>query len=90
MKKWNLSSNQQNWDEEENDKETAIKLRMHALNELVKTEEAYVADLAIVVEKYIAEIRNPNSDILIPEDLKSGKERMVFGNIEAIYEWHRE
>jgi len=39
---------------------------------------------------YIAEIRNPNSDIPMPEDLKGGKERMVFGNIEAIYEWHRE
>lgn len=39
---------------------------------------------------YIAEIRNPNSEIPMPEDLKGGKERMVFGNIEAIYEWHRE
>ena len=39
---------------------------------------------------YIAEIRNPNSDIPMPEDLKGGKERMVFGNVEAIYEWHRE
>lgn len=26
----------------------------------------------------------------MPDDLKGGKERMVFGNIEAIYEWHRE
>ena len=39
---------------------------------------------------YIAEIRNPNSDIPMPDDLKGGKERMVFGNVEAIYEWHRE
>lgn len=41
-------------------------------------------------DSYIAEIRNPNSDIPMPDDLKGGKERMVFGNIEAIYEWHRE
>lgn len=26
----------------------------------------------------------------MPDDLKGGKERMVFCNIEAIYEWHRE
>lgn len=38
---------------------------------------------------YMAEIRNP-SDIPLPDDLKGGKERMVFGNVEAIYEWHRE
>lgn len=44
----------------------------------------------ICVCRYIAEIRNPNSDIPMPDDLKGGKERMVFGNVEAIYEWHRE
>ena len=37
----------------------------------------------------MAEIRNP-TDIPLPEDLKGGKERMIFGNVEAIYEWHRE
>lgn len=26
----------------------------------------------------------------MPEDLKSGKDKIIFGNIEAIYEWHRE
>ena len=31
------------------------------------------------------------SDIIpMPEDLRNGKDRLVFGNIEAIYEWHRE
>jgi kalirin len=40
--------------------------------------------------RYIQEIRDPNSSIQMPEDLGGGKERMVFGNIEAIYEWHRE
>lgn len=46
--------------------------------------------LTFIVFSYIAEIRNPNSDIPMPDDLKGGKERMVFGNVEAIYEWHRE
>lgn len=41
-------------------------------------------------DSYLPEIRNPNSDIPMPDDLKGGKERMVFCNVEAIYEWHRE
>lgn len=36
----------------------------------------------------MGEMNNPKSDI--PEDLKGEKKRMIFGNIEAIYEWHRE
>lgn len=31
-----------------------------------------------------------NEEIPVPEDLKNGKDKIVFGNIEAIYEWHRE
>lgn len=73
-----------------NDIESAMKQRMHALEELVQSEEAYVQDLSLIIDGYIREIRDPNSDIPIPDDLKGGKERMVFGNIEAIYEWHRE
>lgn len=73
----------------ENAVDLALKKRNYALKELVTTEESYVNDLAMIVEGYIPEIRDPNSDIPIPDDLKGGKERMVFGNIEAIYEWHK-
>lgn len=31
-----------------------------------------------------------NEEMPVPEDLKNGKDKIVFGNIEAIYEWHRE
>ena len=31
-----------------------------------------------------------NPEIPMPEDLKQGKDRMIFGNLEMIYEWHRE
>jgi hypothetical protein len=31
-----------------------------------------------------------DDEIPMPEDLRAGKDKMVFGNIEAIYEWHRE
>uniref|UniRef100_A0A182SUD5 DH domain-containing protein n=1 Tax=Anopheles maculatus TaxID=74869 RepID=A0A182SUD5_9DIPT len=67
-----------------------LRKRNYALRELVTTEEAYVNDLSQIVNGYIAEIRNPASTVPIPDDLKGGKERMVFGNIEAIYEWHRD
>ncbi|XP_050073196.1 triple functional domain protein isoform X1 [Anopheles maculipalpis] len=75
---------------EEQGIEDILRKRNYALRELVTTEEAYVNDLSQIVNGYIAEIRNPSSTVLIPDDLKGGKERMVFGNIEAIYEWHRD
>lgn len=74
----------------ENDVELSMKKRMYALSELVHSEETYVQDLSLIVDGYIKEIRDPESDIPMPDDLKGGKERMVFGNLEAIYEWHRE
>lgn len=74
----------------ENDIELSLKKRMYALRELITTEESYVQDLAFIVDGYIREIKDPDSDIPMPDDLKGGKWRMVFGNLEAIYEWHRE
>lgn len=68
----------------------SLKKRMYALRELISTEESYVQDLALIVDGYIREIRDPDSDIMMPDDLKNGKDRMIFGNVEAIYEWHRE
>lgn len=47
-------------------------------------------DLGVVVDGYMKLMRNPDCDIPMPEDLKGGKDKMVFGNIEAIHEWHRE
>lgn len=75
---------------QENDVNVAMRKRMYALRELVHTEETYVQDLSLIVDGYIREIRNPDSDIPMPDDLKGGKERMIFGNVEALYEWHRE
>ena len=28
-------------------------------------------------------------EIPMPEDLREGKDRMIFGNLEMIYEWHK-
>lgn len=70
--------------------ETQLRKRQYVLRELVETEEAYVRDLSHIVDGYITTMRDPECDIPMPEDLKGGKDKMVFGNVEAIYEWHRE
>lgn len=69
--------------------ETALRRRNYALKELISTEERYIEDLALIVDGYMVEVRN-SEDIIIPEDLKGAKEKMVFANIASIYEWHRE
>lgn len=70
--------------------ESALRNREFVMRELLDTEEAYVRDLALVVDGYIAQMRDPECDIPMPEPLRQGKDKMVFGNIEVIYEWHRE
>lgn len=76
---------------EETDPETtALTKRQFVIRELVDTERDYVNDLRQIVEGYMALMRDPDSDIPLPEDLRGGKDKMVFGNIEAIYEWHRD
>ncbi len=71
----------------------AVQQRGFRLAELLETEKTYVEDLRQCVD-YIGHMRESKEqeepEIPIPEDLKNGKDRMVFGNIEAIFEWHRE
>lgn len=70
--------------------ESLLRKRQFVLRELVETEDAYVRDLSLIVDGYLETMRDPNCEIPMPDDLKGGKDKMVFGNIEAIYEWHRE
>ncbi|XP_037045477.1 rho guanine nucleotide exchange factor 25-like [Bradysia coprophila] len=69
--------------------ETLLKKRMYVLRELVATEESYVQDLSLIVDGYMREMKDPESEIPLPVDLKGGKERIIFGNLAAIYEWHK-
>lgn len=64
--------------------------RQFVIRELVDTEKDYVNDLGEIVDGYISLMRDTDCEIPLPEDLRGGKDKMVFGNIEAIYEWHRE
>ena len=70
--------------------ESLLRKRQFVLQELVDTEEAYVRDLSLIVDGYIATMKDPECEITMPDDLKNGKDKMVFGNIEAIYDWHKE
>uniref|UniRef100_T1KXC2 DH domain-containing protein n=1 Tax=Tetranychus urticae TaxID=32264 RepID=T1KXC2_TETUR len=63
--------------------------RDRLLQELLTTEEDYVTHLDSIINGYIKQMKN-NKPYPVPEDLKGGKARIVFGNIEAIYEWHRD
>jgi len=58
---------------------------MYVLSELVETEKMYVDDLGQIVEGYMATMAAQG----VPESLR-GRDRIVFGNIQQIYEWHRD
>ncbi|XP_008302104.1 kalirin-like [Stegastes partitus] len=63
----------------------AMRGRMFVLNELIQTEKDYVKDLGIVVEGFMKRIEEKG----VPDDMK-GKDKIVFGNIHQIYDWHRD
>uniref|UniRef100_A0A672YEX6 Rho guanine nucleotide exchange factor 25-like n=1 Tax=Sphaeramia orbicularis TaxID=375764 RepID=A0A672YEX6_9TELE len=57
----------------------------YVLKELIETEKHYVADLGFIVEGYMDTMHSKG----IPEDMK-GKDKIVFGNIHQIFDWHKE
>ncbi|KAM6154864.1 rho guanine nucleotide exchange factor 25 isoform 3-T3 [Erethizon dorsatum] len=70
---------------EEEQKKKALERSMYVLSELVETEKMYVDDLGQIVEGYMATMAARG----VPESLR-GRDRIVFGNIQQIYEWHRD
>nr|XP_013014945.1 rho guanine nucleotide exchange factor 25 isoform X2 [Cavia porcellus] len=69
----------------EEQKKKALERSMYVLSELVETEKMYVDDLGQIVEGYMATMAAQG----VPESLR-GRDRIVFGNIQQIYEWHRD
>uniref|UniRef100_A0A674DI73 non-specific serine/threonine protein kinase n=1 Tax=Salmo trutta TaxID=8032 RepID=A0A674DI73_SALTR len=57
----------------------------YVLLELVETERDYVRDLGVVVGGYMTRMKEEG----VPDDMK-GKDKIVFGNIHQIYDWHRD
>lgn len=72
-------------DEMEERKTGFLKRRHYILLELVETERDYVRDLGLVVEGYMTRMKEDG----VPDDMK-GKDKIVFGNIHQIYDWHRD
>uniref|UniRef100_A0A8C6UIK2 Rho guanine nucleotide exchange factor (GEF) 25b n=1 Tax=Neogobius melanostomus TaxID=47308 RepID=A0A8C6UIK2_9GOBI len=63
----------------------AYEKSLYVLTELVDTERLYVEDLGLIVEGYMTAMTNQG----IPDELK-GRDRIIFGNIHQIYDWHKD
>ncbi|KTG32446.1 hypothetical protein cypCar_00022407 [Cyprinus carpio] len=72
-------------DEMDDRKTGFVKRRHYVLLELVETERDYVRDLGAVVEGYMSRMKEEG----VPDDMK-GKDKIVFGNIHQIYDWHKD
>ncbi|XP_019713701.1 triple functional domain protein-like isoform X3 [Hippocampus comes] len=62
-----------------------LKKRHCILMELVETERDYIRDLSQVVEGYMSRMKEEG----VPDDMK-GKDKIVFGNIHQIFDWHKD
>ncbi|TKS71634.1 Rho guanine nucleotide exchange factor 25 [Collichthys lucidus] len=69
----------------EEERSIALEKSIYVLTELIETERLYVEDLGLIVQGYMATMANQG----VPEDMK-GKDRIVFGNIHQIYDWHKD
>ncbi|XP_037540803.1 rho guanine nucleotide exchange factor 25 [Nematolebias whitei] len=69
----------------EEERKSALEKSMYVLKELIETEKYYVEDLGLIVEGYMATMSSKG----IPEDMK-GKDKIVFGNIHQIFDWHKD
>ncbi|XP_027048603.1 guanine nucleotide exchange factor DBS-like isoform X2 [Pocillopora damicornis] len=68
------------------DSPEAAKKRSQVMKELIQTEKDYVYDLEHIVKGYLKEFARAGKKI--PADLR-GKKNIIFGNIEQIYEFHK-
>ncbi|KAM6977783.1 rho guanine nucleotide exchange factor 25, partial [Aplochiton taeniatus] len=69
----------------EEERNSALEKSIYVLTELIETEKLYVADLGLIVEGYMATMHTKG----IPDDMK-GKDKIVFGNIHQIFDWHKD
>ncbi|EEC13693.1 kalirin, putative, partial [Ixodes scapularis] len=67
------------------EKRKSARRKEFIMAELLQTERSYVKDLETCIHTYMAELKNP--DISRPPGIV-GKELVLFGNMEEIYEFH--
>ncbi|OWA50992.1 Triple functional domain protein [Hypsibius exemplaris] len=63
----------------------ATTMRDYVLRELVDTERDYVKDLGLIIDGYLTYMH----DNAMPDDM-NGREKLIFGNIQQIYMFHRD
>ncbi|XP_071942493.1 kalirin-like isoform X2 [Antedon mediterranea] len=68
-------------------KRKSAKKRDYIMQELLQTEQAYVRDLEYCIKHYLCEMAVSMADL--PSGLV-GKENIIFGNLEEIYEFHKD
>ncbi|XP_069010863.1 rho guanine nucleotide exchange factor 25 isoform X1 [Embiotoca jacksoni] len=69
----------------EEERNAALEKSIYVLTELIETERLYVEDLGLIVQGYMTTMSSQG----VPEDMR-GKDRIVFGNIHQIYDWHKD
>ncbi|VVC45689.1 Guanine-nucleotide dissociation stimulator, CDC24, conserved site,Dbl homology (DH) domain,PH domain- [Cinara cedri] len=77
----------------ESQRAEALRKREYVVQEFVETERNYVMYLSKVVHGYMAVLKDPMGfgfKIPTPKILKPALHKNIFGNIETIYEWHRD
>lgn len=62
----------------------SAKRKEFVMAELMQTERSYVKDLETCIHSFMDEMRNGNN---VPDSL-IGKQEVLFGNMEEIYEFH--
>lgn len=67
------------------DNRKSVRKKDYIMAELLRTEKTYVEDLKLCIDTYLKDFRS-NQDNLPPNLV--GKENLLFGNIEQIYEFH--
>lgn len=63
--------------------------RKCVVEELIKTEKDYIRDLSFIIDGYINIVNNPDSPIRRPESFNETRQKLLFGNIEHIYKFHK-
>ncbi|XP_042899532.1 kalirin isoform X2 [Parasteatoda tepidariorum] len=70
------------------EKEKVLQNRKCVIQEFIETEKQYLNDLESIIEGYLKSMRL--KEIPVPQDLNGDKGKLIFGNIESIFEWHKD
>ncbi|KAG8197116.1 hypothetical protein JTE90_004375 [Oedothorax gibbosus] len=70
------------------ERDKILQSRKCVIQEFIETERHYLNDLGSIIEGYLRKMKL--NEIPVPPELVGDRGRVIFGNIESIYEWHRD